>query len=181
MPKGEEAGTAMANPISDGYKVVLPLKYKYSFTARADGFMSAEEEIDLTAETTYKEIRKDLYLMPLAVGQHVRLNHIYFEQSKNQLLESSFEELNRVVALLKENPMMEIQLEGHTDNVGDFMLNVELSKTRVKAVKDYLIEKGIAENRVQLKGYGSTRPVASNANEKTRQQNRRVEFLILKK
>ncbi|QHT68192.1 OmpA family protein [Rhodocytophaga rosea] len=181
LPKGGEAGSAVANPVTDGYKVVLPLKFKYSFTARAEGFMSAEEEIDLTQETAYKEIRKDLYLMPLAVGQLVRLNHIYFEQSKHALLETSFEELNRVAALMKENPTMEIQLEGHTDNVGDFMLNVDLSRNRVAAVKDYLVSKGIEEKRIQVKGYGSTRPVASNSNEKTRQQNRRVEFLILKK
>ena len=143
--------------------------------------MSAEEEIDLTQETAYKEIRRDLYLMPLAVGQLVRLNHIYFEQSKHNLLETSFEELNRVATLMKENPTMEIQLEGHTDNVGDFMLNVELSRNRVSAVKDYLVSKGVEEKRILVKGYGSTRPVASNSNEKTRQQNRRVEFLILKK
>jgi outer membrane protein OmpA-like peptidoglycan-associated protein len=111
----------------------------------------------------------------------VRLNHIYFEQSKHELLETSFEELNRVAALMKENSTMEIQLEGHTDNVGDFMLNVELSRNRVSAVKNYLVDKGIEENRIQVKGYGSTRPVASNSNEKSRQQNRRVEFLILKK
>jgi outer membrane protein OmpA-like peptidoglycan-associated protein len=181
LPKGGEAGSAVANPVTDGYKVVLPLKSKYTFTAKAEGFMSAEEEIDLTEETAYKEIRKDLYLMPLAVGQLVRLNHIYFEQSKHELLETSFEELNRVAALMKENSTMEIQLEGHTDNVGDFMLNVELSRNRVSAVKNYLVDKGIEENRIQVKGYGSTRPVASNSNEKSRQQNRRVEFLILKK
>jgi outer membrane protein OmpA-like peptidoglycan-associated protein len=167
--------------VSDGYKVVLPLKYKYAFTAKAEGFMSAEEEIDLTAETTYKEIRRDLYLTPLEVGQHVRLNHIYFEQSEFKLLEDSFEELNRVAALLKDNPTMEIQLEGHTDNVGDFNLNVALSKNRVQAVQEYLVNKGIESKRILYKGYGSTRPIASNANETSRKQNRRVEFVILKK
>lgn len=181
LPQGGEAGSATANPVSDGYKVVLPLKYKYSFTAKAEGFMSAEEEIDLTAETTYKEIRKDLYLTPLEVGQLVRLNHIYFDQSEFKLLEDSFEELNRIAVMLKENPSMEIQLEGHTDNVGDFNLNVALSRNRVQAVREYLVEKGIDGNRIQFKGYGSTRPVASNSNEKSRKQNRRVEFVILKK
>lgn len=181
LPKGGEAGSATANPVSDGYKVVLPLKYKYSFTAKAEGFLSAEEEIDLTAETTYKEIRRDLYLTPLEVGQHVRLNHIYFEQSEYKLLEESFEELNKVAALLRENPGMEIQLEGHTDNVGDFNLNVSLSRNRVEAVREYLVTKGIDGKRIQFKGYGSTRPVASNANENSRKQNRRVEFVILKK
>lgn len=182
VPQSSESGTATANPVSNGYKVVLPLKNKYAFTAKAEGFLPASESVDLTNETGYREIRRDLYLTPMEIGETVRLNNISFEQSKYELLPTSFPELDRVAALLEENPTMEIRLEGHTDNIGDFMLNVELSRNRVEAVKKYLVfTKNIADSRVQTKAYGSTQPVASNANENSRKQNRRVAFVILKK
>jgi outer membrane protein OmpA-like peptidoglycan-associated protein len=181
VAKSSEGGKATANPASSGYKVVLPLKQKYTFTAHAKGYMPAEESLDLSLDTAYREIRQDLYLVPIAEGQVVRLNNIFFEQSQYELLEASFTELNRVAELMKENPEMEIRLEGHTDNIGDFMLNVELSKNRVLTVKEYLVNQGIDANRIQFKAYGGTQPIASNANEDSRKQNRRVEFVILRK
>ena len=147
----------------------------------------------------YREIRKDVYLNPLtasakpepqpakldvtklAVGEAVRLNSIMFEQGKYDLLEPSFAELNRVAEIMKENPNMAIRLEGHTDNQGDFMLNIELSKNRVAGVKKYLESKGIAPERIEIKAYGGTQPLISNASEANRKQNRRVEFVVLKK
>ena len=117
----------------------------------------------------------------MEVGQKVLLNNIFFEQSKFDLLEESFPELDRVATLLKANPTMEIQLEGHTDNQGDFMLNVELSRNRVMAVRDYLVNQGVDAARIHYKGYGSTRPVTSNYSEENRKKNRRVEFVIVKK
>ncbi len=180
-PKGSEGGKASSAPATGEYKIVLPLKKHYLLAANASGFMGAEELVDLTKDTAYREIRRDLYLLPVEVGQTVRLNNILFEQSKFELLESSFPELNRVAMLLKSNPNMVIQLEGHTDNQGDFMLNVELSKNRVLAVKQYLEGQGVEGDRIRFKAYGSMQPIASNTSEDNRKKNRRVEFVILKK
>jgi outer membrane protein OmpA-like peptidoglycan-associated protein len=177
----KESGKASAIPSNGGYKVVLPLRKVYQLSAHVSGFSNAEESIDLSKDTVYREIRKDLYLVKLEVGQTVLLNNIFFEQSKFDLLEESFPELDRVATLLKANPTMEIQLEGHTDNQGDFMLNVELSRNRVMAVRDYLVKQGIDAARIHYKGYGSTRPVTSNHSEENRKKNRRVEFVIVKK
>jgi OOP family OmpA-OmpF porin len=85
-----------------------------------------------------------------------------------------------VVKMLKNNPEIEIELSGHTDNTGSAKLNVELSQKRADRVKEYLIDKGIVEKRIDSKGYGGARPIASNKSEKTRRLNRRVEFTIIK-
>jgi outer membrane protein OmpA-like peptidoglycan-associated protein len=81
--------------------------------------------------------------------------------------------------MLLENPLVSIELSGHTDNQGDSRKNLELSNERVKVVRQYLVSKGIAPARISGKGYGSLRPVASNASEATRQLNRRVEFTVI--
>ena len=81
---------------------------------------------------------------------------------------------------MKENPKVEIRLEGHTDNRGVAKYNLKLSKDRVEAVRDYLIKRGISKNRITGKGYGGSRPIADNENPATRILNRRVEFTIVK-
>jgi len=73
---------------------------------------------------------------------------------------------------------MKITITGHTDNVGDFYLNVQLSKDRAKAVADYLVEKGIDESRLDSKGMGSLYPLAPNTSEENKIKNRRVEFAV---
>ncbi len=179
--KMSAAGKASTNPMTGEYQIVLPLKHEYNLMASAVGFISATETIDVTTYTDYQEIRRDLYLTPLEVGQKVNLTSIAFEQSKYNLLQTSLPELNRVAEMMIANPTLEIQLEGHTDNQGDWTKNLKLSADRVKEVKRYLVEQGINENRILFKAYGSSQPIASNLNEKSRQRNRRVEFLVLKK
>ncbi|MBX9851775.1 MAG: OmpA family protein, partial [Cytophagaceae bacterium] len=119
-------------------------------------------------------------LTKLEAGKSVTLNNVHFERGKFNLLEESFSELDKIVLMMKEYPAMEIELAGHTDNVGDPQKNVELSENRVKEVKNYLINKGIKASRIGGVGYGGSKPVASNASEDTRKLNRRVEFKILK-
>jgi outer membrane protein OmpA-like peptidoglycan-associated protein len=108
------------------------------------------------------------------------LKNIFFEQGLSVVLPTSFPELDRVVTHLLENPKMEILLEGHTDNQGDFDANLQLSKERVEAVKTYFLGKGITTSRISVKGWGATRPIQNNQNPETRKLNRRVEFTVLK-
>jgi outer membrane protein OmpA-like peptidoglycan-associated protein len=75
---------------------------------------------------------------------------------------------------------MEVEIEGHSDNVGNDAANKKLSNDRAKAVRDYLVSKEISTKRLKTIGYGKTKPLASNDTEEGRQQNRRVEFTILK-
>ena len=109
----------------------------------------------------------------------ITVKNIKFVQSKADPLPSSSDELADLAIVLKDNPNAEIELIGHTDNQGDFDLNLKLSQERVAYVKKYLLEKGINETRISGRGMGCLNPVASNWIEDTRKENRRVEVRII--
>ncbi|MGZ3865843.1 MAG: OmpA family protein [Bacteroidia bacterium] len=181
LPDGKEAGIAISNPNNGEYKIVLPYGKNYSFNAGANGFIAVSDNLDLTAVSAYKEITRDLYLYPVEVGETIRLNNIFFETAKWDLLPASFVELDKLVKILADNPVMEITISGHTDNVGNDAANQSLSANRAKAVVDYLTNKGIQAARLQQAGYGKSKPIASNDTEEGKALNRRVEFTINKK
>jgi outer membrane protein OmpA-like peptidoglycan-associated protein len=161
------------------FEVSVPMETEELFiSVKAPGYMGIEERVGLSGsglnEATFA-------LNPLEVGATIQLNKVYFERGKAILIDSSYAELDRLTDMLMENPEVKIELAGHTDNQGSSKLNLQLSKDRVEVVVDYLVDKGIDAKRIRGKGYGGTRPVASNASEATRRLNRRVEFTILKK
>jgi len=180
LPEGENAGKANANPQNGEYQIVLPLKKNYGLRAEAKGFFPIEENIDLSQENSYQEIKKDLYLAPIVKGQTVRLNNIFFVRGKARLLPESFPELNRLASMMNENPTVLIQLEGHTEPLGSKKELVELSKARVIAVRDFLIEQGVSEARIKYKAFGGSKPLSLETTEEARAINRRVEVRILK-
>ncbi len=181
LPGGEEAGIARSEPDNGSYKIVLPYGKFYGIRAMAEGYISVSDNLDLTQIAEYKEIQKDLYLAPIEVGEIVRLNNIFFDYDKTILRPESYPELDRVVSFLKDNSKVEIELSGHTDNRGSDNYNLVLSQNRAKAVVDYIVQHGIDASRLIAKGYGKTKPVATNDTEEGMQLNRRVEFEILKK
>ncbi len=115
-----------------------------------------------------------------AVGKITRLPAIQFVQSKADLLPDAQPAMQQLLTFMQTHPTTEILLAGHTDNQGDFDANVKLSQDRVDVVKQFLVSSGIAASRITAKGYGPTRPVASNNRESSRQQNRRVEMTVVK-
>jgi outer membrane protein OmpA-like peptidoglycan-associated protein len=125
-------------------------------------------------------IHKDLYLVPIEVGQVVRLNNVFFDFDKWDLRPESFIELERVVKLLTENPAIEIEMSAHTDSYGSDEYNFRLSDNRARSVMEYILSRGITTGRISSKGYGETQPVVPNDTDENRQLNRRVEFKILK-
>ena len=160
------------------YKMNLQKGQIYTYSASARGYLVSNDVIDLSRASG--KITKDIYLTPLAVGDKITLKNIYFEVSKSDLLSASFSELNKLVTMMEDNPMMEIRLEGHTDIVGDPDANLELSQDRVDACETYLVKKGIPSARIQAVGYGDTRPIVKKGTDEERKVNRRVEFVILK-
>ena len=124
-------------------------------------------------------VEKDLTYEELEKGTVVTLENIYFEFDKWDLHPRSFIELNKLVKVLEDNPNMVIQVNGHADNIGDDRYNLYLSRRRAKSVIQYLNDQGIARTRTLYRGYGSQQPVATNETEEGRQQNRRVEFMVL--
>jgi outer membrane protein OmpA-like peptidoglycan-associated protein len=171
---------ATFDPESGEFRLILPLKEIYRLSASQEGYFPVTEEIDLSAETSFKNIRKNLYLQPIKTGQQIRLNNTMFAQSSSDVVSTSYPELDRIATTMTAYPAMEILLEGHTDNQGDTQKNVKLSEDRVLEVKKYLTSKGISAQRIQTKAWGPAKPIASNQTEQSRQKNRRVEFTILK-
>ncbi len=182
LPDGEEAGNGMSNPDDGAFKMVLPYDKNYLIRATADHFFAQSENLNLDSliKAGYKEIHKDLYLVPIEIGQVVRLNNVFFDFDKWDLRSESFVELDRVVKLLIENPAIEIEMSAHTDSYGSDDYNFKLSDNRARSVMEYILSKGIATTRIKSQGYGETKPVAPNDTPENRQLNRRVEFTILK-
>jgi len=107
------------------------------------------------------------------------LDNCNFETGKANLEESAYDVLNELVAYLIRKDDERIELGGHTDNVGTAANNLKLSQDRANVVRDYLLSKGIAADRVYAKGYGMTQPIESNKTAEGRATNRRTEVKIL--
>ncbi|MBC7946848.1 MAG: OmpA family protein [Chitinophagaceae bacterium] len=182
LPDGTEAGNAVSNPDDGSFKIVLPYDKNYLIKATADKFFAQSENLNLDSlvQAGYKEIHKDLYLVPIEIGQVVRLNNVFFDFDKWDLRAESHLELNRVVKLLEENPSIEIEMSAHTDSRGSDDYNFKLSDNRARSVMEYILSKGISPTRIRSQGYGETKPVVPNDTDENRQLNRRVEFTILK-
>ncbi|PJJ54926.1 OmpA family protein [Hymenobacter chitinivorans] len=101
---------------------------------------------------------------------------IRFETNKAVLLPSSYPTLDALVPVLSDYPDYSLSIAGHTDNKGPAAFNLALSRERAAAARRYLVEKGVAENRIEMRGYGPRYPIVSNATDAGRARNRRVEF-----
>ena len=112
-----------------------------------------------------------------AVG--IVLKNVFFDTNKSILRGESEDELQRLTQLLLDNPQLQIQINGHTDNVGAAAANQLLSENRAKAVYNYLINHNIAASRLRYKGFGASQPLTTNDTDDGRQQNRRTEFLTI--
>lgn len=176
----KEVGEAISDPNTGSYRIALTNGKNYGIRAQAKGYLSVNENLELVSLTEYQELNKDLLLVPIEVGGTILLNNVFFVQGKALLKPESYPELDRLVQIMMENPAIRIELEGHTDNVGNKAALLKLSEERVQAVKNYLEGKGIKKDRITGKGYGGSRPLAPNDTNENRQRNRRVEFKITK-
>lgn len=180
LETNEEVGIASSDPKDGAYKIILPAGRIYSFMATKDNIYTVSQNIDLKDIKKYTEIEQNLYLTPVLVGSTVRMNNLFFVTGKSEINKWSYPELQRLIDLLKKHKKMEIEIAGHSDNVGSDKVNNALSLERANAVRDYIISNGVEGERLQAKGYGKTKPLTSNATEEGRKRNRRVDFTILK-
>ena len=118
-------------------------------------------------------------MQPISNTGTVVLKNIFFDTDKYELKSESFVELNKLYDLMKSNTSLKIEIGGHTDNTGSKEHNRVLYENRAKAVYTYLIEKGIAADRMSFKGYGDSQPIDTNATEEGRANNRRTEFKVI--
>lgn len=114
----------------------------------------------------------------MTTGKSFVLKGVNFDFAKFSLQSSSYAELDQLVVVLKKNKGWKITVTGHTDNTGNKSSNIVLSESRAQSVKDYLVQKGVAAERITCAGYGSSQPLASNATEAGRAKNRRVEVRL---
>jgi outer membrane protein OmpA-like peptidoglycan-associated protein len=157
-----------------GYQLSL-LPGKYYLTATGGGFLTVGDTVVVSGSP-----RRDLLLLPAAIGAKVDLPSILFAQGKATLLGTAYAELNRLAIALQASPSTEIRLEGHTSNEPPADKNQQLSEDRVAEVKRYLVGRGIDEKRITTVGFGGSKPKYSNDREETRRLNRRVELVIVK-
>jgi outer membrane protein OmpA-like peptidoglycan-associated protein len=179
LKTGQGAGHAAAKAGDGRYQIALPIGEDYAFRASASGYVAVSDRIDLVKAKEGDRFERNLVLVPLEVGQTIRLNNVFFDTAKTTLLPESTRELDRLVALLTSMPALRIEVRGHTDNVGSAADNLTLSAGRAAAVVSYLTARGIAASRLQSKGFGETAPIGSNATDEGRQLNRRVEFVVV--
>lgn len=151
---------------------------KYQVTAEAEGYNPSTVILDPKNMNEANKLFRNISLTPK--GQTIVLDHLIFSQGKSVLDPQSYPGLNEVVQMMKENSKIEIQLEGHTDNVGNPKANLDLSQSRVDAVKKYIVSQGIAKNRIQTKAFGGSQPLRNEMTPDARALNRRVEMRILK-
>jgi outer membrane protein OmpA-like peptidoglycan-associated protein len=139
-----------------------------------DDFCLASTRIDGTCNCDGKVAQKDAFVK----GETYRLNGVNFETDKYDLDEAAKRELDVLVSILQRYSNYNVLIKGHTDNRALPAHNQQLSENRSKACRDYLVERGIAVQRIKWLGFGATQPVASNDNEEGRAMNRRVEFVL---
>lgn len=163
------------------YTFVLHPGKKYEVHAQSEGYTTSEEFILVTDSMSYQYYHRDFLLKPIVKGSATVLKSVNFVQSKDEFLPDAYPELERLALWLKSEHSVYIKLNGYTDNVGDPNANQNLSALRVKAVKAWLISKGIEEKRLTVEGFGSKNPIAPNDTEENRKKNRRVEFEIVQR
>ncbi len=159
---------------------------KYSITVEAPGFQSAKYLLDPATANGDNQVIQNIELSVAgaggsghAAGQVLVLKNLIFEMGKSKINPDSYSELDVLVNMMNENKNMVIQLEGHTDYLGDGKQNIKLSEQRVQAVKDYLVDKKIHKNRIKTKAFGGTMPLSQDDTPQAHILNRRVEVRIL--
>lgn len=179
--KNEVVSEFASNTKTGNYLVSLPAGKNYGIAVKADGYLFHSEHINIPKISDYQEITNNIELHKIEVGAKIILKNIFFETGKSDINLKYDAELKRLVKVMNENPTIQIEISGHTDNVGSYASNKALSQARAKAVVDYLILHDIEPKRLTHKGYSYDKPIATNDTEEGRQKNRRVEFVIIKK
>jgi len=176
---GAEIPNAATDPENGKYFLKLP-PGNYSVKAAASNFKSQTKNGIIVANkvTELNFVLEPLQLVRLTKKKIQILEKIHFEYDKSDILADSFPILDEVAQVLGDNPTIKLTIEGHTDIMGSHEYNMKLSQARVDSVRNYLISKGINQDRLLAVGYGATRPIADNATALGRAMNRRVEFVI---
>ena len=166
-----------SNRVTGEFVTSLPLRSRYALLAEAPGYLFYSQHFDLRESDQAYELR--VPLEKPRKGSTIRLRNVFFEFDRADIKPESEVELLEVVRLLRAHPKWKVEVQGHTDSVGTAMYNQQLSQRRAEAVRQFLIQRGIKAERIQARGYGSSRPIAPNTTEEGRALNRRTEILFI--
>ncbi len=161
------------------FSLKVPSDGNYGLSVEKDGFLLHSKYFGKRELKSDQEIKSTINLKPADIGSRVILKNIFFNSGKSDINPESISELDRIYELLSRNPKLSVQINGHTDNVGDDGYNKVLSRKRAKSVEKYLISYGIDAHRLTSKGFGEEKPLVSNDDEiGGREINRRTEIEI---
>ena len=165
---------------SGTFSLTIPYGGNFGVSTQREGYLFNSMNFDLPEFQKYQEIETHILMVKADVGSRVVLRNVFFDTGESTLKPESLTELENVRDLLQQNTGWRIQVNGHTDNIGQPDANVTLSRRRAEAVVRYLVGQGIAPGRLEAKGFGSQKPLVSNDDEKEgRQINRRTEIEII--
>lgn len=180
LKTGEEAVRSFSDEITGEFLVCIPVDRKYALNVSKEGYLFYSENFTFPEiKTGIKPYLINIRLNPIGAGQSMVLRNIFFDMGEYDLKPESVVELKKLAEFLKTNPLVKIEISGHTDNLGTAEFNKKLSKNRAREVYDYIIGQGIDPGRLTYGGYGFSQPVADNETAAGRAQNRRTEVTIV--
>ena len=179
LKTGKRVVSTDSDPKNGDYTAVLTQGSEYALYANKKGYLFKSMFFDYKTPESFSTQALDIYLEPIKTGATITLSNIFFASGKFNLEDKSKVELEKLLALFKENPTMKFEISGHTDDIGKELDNMNLSKNRAKAVYDYLVTAGIPATNLKFQGYGKTKPVVPNTSTENRAKNRRIEFKVL--
>ncbi|MEJ6793567.1 MAG: OmpA family protein [Flavobacteriales bacterium] len=156
----------------------LPANTNYALNVSSDGYIFHSENFYLSEESAQTALNLEVLLQKIETGNSVVLNNIFFDTDDYNLKAESDVELQKLVDFLDNNPNINIEIEGHTDNQGSESHNLLLSENRSKSVYDFLINNNIDPQRLSYKGFGDSMPISTNETDRGRSKNRRTAFRI---
>lgn len=169
---------------SDGtyeFRIVEPKAKDYRLSVELEGYIFQNLRVRIEgASDNEKTITRTVEMRKLSVGATSILHNIYFDFDKATLQTDSYNELNKLETMMRQNENLIVEIGGHTDSFGSNAYNMILSQKRAETVKDFLTKRGIDARRIKAVGYGKSKPLASNDDEQEgRELNRRVVFQVL--
>jgi outer membrane protein OmpA-like peptidoglycan-associated protein len=178
LKNNELVGKISSDASSGSYTSVLTSGGDYAVFVSKKGYFFKSLNFDFSDKIGADKIL-DIPLEPIKKEAKEILNNIFFDTAKWDLKPESTVELDKLVALLKANPDLPIEISGHTDDVGKDNDNLILSQKRAKSVVEYLAQKGVNVLKIKAEGYGKTRPYLPNSSDENRKLNRRIEVKFL--
>ncbi|MCO5230828.1 MAG: OmpA family protein [Chitinophagales bacterium] len=161
------------------FLICMPVNKTYRLEITKPGYMFYSEQFLTQSGSMVKPYVLEVKMQPIALGANIILKNILFKTDSYELGDLSFPELQKIIELMNANKNIKAIVKGHTDNIGSSNYNLELSQKRAQSVVDYLLQNGIAADRLSAKGMGASQPISTNDTEEGRLENRRTEFQIV--